>query len=424
MSVTDYEREFVRLSKYARECMSTEAVMCKRFKDGLNEDIHRACKAEELAKEKRIAENESQDLRKRQLNKSYQSSSKKSRDFATRSGKQFLESKGQTTSVASLGNVRPSRLECPQCGRRHSGECGANEKACFRCGSLDHFIRDCPEVGEKEKSQNVRSGSATRGRPQRNLGNEMGNKNPSREQAARVEGRAPTRTYAIHAHEEASSPDIITGIFSLYDARVIALIDPGSTHSYICMKLVSSMSMPVESTEFVIRVSNPLGKYVLVDKVCKGCPLMIRGHCFSVDLMLLLFDEFDDGLVSHSWCNCELWKEVIKLKNENGDFIRVESDKQDRSSLVISSLSTQRYLRKGYGAYLAFVLNTKEIDLKMELLPRLPPIREIEFGIELAPSTAPISIGPYRMAPTELKELKAQLQELTDKGFARSSFSP
>ncbi|KAA3484536.1 26S proteasome non-ATPase regulatory subunit 1-like protein A-like [Gossypium australe] len=39
MTVTKYEREFVRLSKYARECVSTEAIMCKRFEDGLNEDI-------------------------------------------------------------------------------------------------------------------------------------------------------------------------------------------------------------------------------------------------------------------------------------------------------------------------------------------------------------------------------------------------
>ena len=54
------------------------------------------------------------------------------------------------------------------------------------------------------------------------------------------------------------------------------MIDPGSTHSYVCMKLVSSMNIPVENTEFMIRVSNPLGKCVTVDKVCKKCPLMIR----------------------------------------------------------------------------------------------------------------------------------------------------
>ena len=39
-------------------------------------------------------------------------------------------------------------------------------------------------------------------------------------------------------------------------------------------------------------------------------------------------------------------------------------------------------------------------------LPRVPPPREIEFGIDLEPDTKPISIPPYRMAPAELKELK------------------
>ena len=59
-----------------------------------------------------------------------------------------------------------------------------------------------------------------------------------------------------------------------------------------------------------------------------------------------------------------------------------------------------------------------------EELPGLPPPQEIEFSIELVPGTQPISIPPYRIAPTEMKELKSQLQELTDKGFIRPSMSP
>ena len=53
----------------------------------------------------------------------------------------------------------------------------------------------------------------------------------------------PARTYAIRTHKEASSPDVIIGTFSLYDTDVVALIDPGSTHSYVCVKLVSSMNI-------------------------------------------------------------------------------------------------------------------------------------------------------------------------------------
>ncbi|XP_060962018.1 uncharacterized protein LOC133032169 [Cannabis sativa] len=50
--------------------------------------------------------------------------------------------------------------------------------------------------------------------------------------------------------------------------------------------------------------------------------------------------------------------------------------------------------------------------------------REIEFVIELVPGTAPVSRAPYRMAPSELKELKIQLEELLKLGFIRPSYSP
>ena len=57
-------------------------------------------------------------------------------------------------------------------------------------------------------------------------------------------------------------------------------------------------------------------------------------------------------------------------------------------------------------------------------LPGMPLDRDIDFCIDLEPGTHPISIPPYRMAPAELRELKAQLQELIGKGFIRPSASP
>ena len=63
-------------------------------------------------------------------------------------------------------------------------------------------------------------------------------------------------------------------------------------------------------------------------------------------------------------------------------------------------------------------------DVFLEDLPGIPPDREIDFQIELAPGTEPISKAPYRMAPLELKELKVQMEELVIKGFVRPSTSP
>ena len=63
-------------------------------------------------------------------------------------------------------------------------------------------------------------------------------------------------------------------------------------------------------------------------------------------------------------------------------------------------------------------------DVFPDDLPGLPPDREVEFKIELLPSTAPISRRPYRMPPSELAELKTQLNELLKKGLIRPSSSP
>ncbi|GJS13761.1 hypothetical protein Tco_0408233 [Tanacetum coccineum] len=59
-----------------------------------------------------------------------------------------------------------------------------------------------------------------------------------------------------------------------------------------------------------------------------------------------------------------------------------------------------------------------------EDLPGLPPARPVEFQIDLIPEAAPVARASYRLAPSEMKELSEQLQELSDKGFIRPSSSP
>ena len=105
---------------------------------------------------------------------------------------------------------------------------------------------------------------------------------------------------------------------------------------------------------------------------------------------------------------------------------------------LINAMTASKMLRKRCQGYLAFVASRKQEGTRLEDIPivkefpdvfpddilGLPPDRAIEFVIELIPETEPISIPPYRMAPAELKELKAQLEELLSKGFIRPSTSP
>ncbi|GJT99827.1 putative reverse transcriptase domain-containing protein [Tanacetum coccineum] len=64
------------------------------------------------------------------------------------------------------------------------------------------------------------------------------------------------------------------------------------------------------------------------------------------------------------------------------------------------------------------------LEVFPENLPGLPPVRQVEFQIDLIPGAAPVAQAPYRLAPLEMQELTNQLQELADRGFIQPSTSP
>nr|GEY27704.1 retrotransposon protein, putative, Ty3-gypsy subclass [Tanacetum cinerariifolium] len=63
------------------------------------------------------------------------------------------------------------------------------------------------------------------------------------------------------------------------------------------------------------------------------------------------------------------------------------------------------------------------LEVFLEYLPGLPPTRQVEFQIDLIPGAAPVARAPYRLAPSEMKELSDQLQEHSNKGFTRPTNS-
>nr|GFC95529.1 putative reverse transcriptase domain-containing protein [Tanacetum cinerariifolium] len=100
---------------------------------------------------------------------------------------------------------------------------------------------------------------------------------------------------------------------------------------------------------------------------------------------------------------------------------------------MISCTKAQRYLSKGCDVFLVRI-TTKEAKDKsegkrledvpivkdfpkvfLEDLLAIPPARQVEFQIDLVPGVAPVARAPYRLAPSEMKELAGQLQELSDK---------
>ena len=75
----------------------------------------------------------------------------------------------------------------------------------------------------------------------------------------RQDARAPAKAYSMKAVEEKDAPDVIVCNFYIFETIVHALIDPGSTHSYICTTILSLSSIPKSKTEYDILVQIHLG---------------------------------------------------------------------------------------------------------------------------------------------------------------------
>ena len=79
----------------------------------------------------------------------------------------------------------------------------------------------------------------------------------------------------MKAVEDTDAPDVIVGNFQIFDTTVHTLIDPGSTHSYICTDIPSLGYLPRSETEYDILLTNPLEHSVIVNRVYRDCLIRI-----------------------------------------------------------------------------------------------------------------------------------------------------
>ena len=162
----------------------------------------------------------------------------------------------------------------------------------------------------------------------------------------RQDGRAPARAYAMKVVEDTDTPDVIVGNFQIIDTTVHALIDLGSTHSYICIDIPSVKNLPRSGTEYDILVTNPLGHSVIVNRVYRDCPIRIREYEFPEDLIELSFNDFDvilgmDWLSRHQvMVDCRMKRVTLRTPNE--DEVTFIGEKSNHLSNVISVATVSR----------------------------------------------------------------------------------
>ena len=282
---------------------------------------------------------------------------------------------------------------------------------CYECGREGHRRSECPKL------------KGAQGR------NEAANK---------PKGRAFTMT-TVAAKE---TPDMVSGTFLVDNVPATVLFDSGSSRSFVSVNFCASLDKVPSKLDTIFEVETAVGRSVVISKVFKGCHIDLDGHKVPIKLYPMLLGEFDiilgmDWLAKNDAqivCN----RKMIQMQAPDGSRIIVYGDRSNSAVKIISMMKAQKCMHKGCRAYLAYVVDTaakpKELkdvpvvcqfpDVFPDDLPGMPPKREVEFRIDLVPRAKTVAKAPYRLAPSEMKELMSQLQDLLDKRFIRPRISP
>nr|GEV74903.1 hypothetical protein [Tanacetum cinerariifolium] len=275
--------------------------------------------------------------------------------------------------------------KCNCCGRCHFHQCPPK---CENCGRIGHKAKDCRGHKSTECPK----------------------------KADRRDGNVPGQAYVIRDAEHNQGPNVVTGTFLLNNHYATMLFDSGEDESFVDIKFSHLIDIKPVKLNSSYEVELADGKVVSTNSVLKGCTLNLLDHLFDIDLMLIELGTFDvivgmDWLVKHDAIIVCGRKEVHVLRK----YI-------ERGSQLFIAQVTEKEPSKKQLQDVPVICNFLEM-FPDDLLGLLPP-RQVEFKIELIPGAAPVARTPYRLAPSELKELSDQLKELSKKGFICPSSSP
>nr|GEU38805.1 putative reverse transcriptase domain-containing protein [Tanacetum cinerariifolium] len=230
---------------------------------------------------------------------------------------------------------------------------------CYDCGEQGHTWNRCPK---KVKQEEVRE--------------------------------ACGRAYTIK-DAEPQGPNVVTGTFLLNNRYAFVLFDLGSDRSFMDTKFRAMLDIDPIKIGASYEVELADGKVASTNTVLKGYTLNLVNHIFEIDLMPIKLGTFNviigmDWLIKHD--AVFVYGEKVVHIPYGTEMLIVESNKGVSRLKVISCIKA-----------------------------RLPSSRQVKVLIDLVARATPVARAPYRLAPSEMKELSVQLQELLEKGFIHLS---
>ncbi|WJX13328.1 hypothetical protein P8452_03727 [Trifolium repens] len=410
LSVAEYATKFEDLCRFCPHYNTVEAEgdKCVKFESGLRSDLKQLVGILEIRNFANLVNKSNICDLDGKAKTSYYKEMNDKRGKGQDRGKPYdKRNKGKVGGSGEKGkNANDKCYKCGVLGHR-SYDCPKGDR-CFRCGEFGHKVDAC--------KKNV---------PCFNCGEE-GHKSPDGKKPKKATGKV----FALSGVGAEQVDNLIRGTCFIYDTPLIAIVDTGSTHSFISFECMKRLNIPVSEMLGCMEIETPASGYVTTQLVCRNCPVTVFGKSFDMDLVCIPLSGID-VIFGMNWlifnrvhinC-CERVITFPKLEEES----KLMSGKEVRESLLehgeLFAMFASLKIENEVGIKELPVVQEFP-DVFPEDVSDMPPEREVEFAIDLVPGTSPISMAPYRMSASELSELKKQLEELLEKKFIRPSVSP
>nr|GEX06424.1 putative reverse transcriptase domain-containing protein [Tanacetum cinerariifolium] len=251
-------------------------------------------------------------------------------------------------------------------------------------------------------------------------------------QCLKTNNNAYERVYLLKDKNAHRDPNIVTGTFFLNQHLAIVLFDFKADKSFVSISLAFMLNIPLITIDTFYNIKMVDGKLVSTNTIIQGCTLTLLNQPFEIDLMIIKLRIFDviifmDWLSKHhARIICD--EKVVHIPLD-GETLIIRGDQSKNRLNLISCIKTERYISRGCQVFIAQIMEKKSDEKRLKDIPvvrefpkvfpedlhGLPPICQVEFQIDLIPGVAPVARAPYRLPPSEMRELSNQLQELADR---------